>query len=98
MSAAPFIADPARDPDGQLHLQIAFEFRGAAGKTMCHGAGESRAMLADNRDETRIPTTLMQKHGLASGGGELQLAPEGIPLRRWRGQVAVVVKSALTDG
>jgi hypothetical protein len=97
MRAAPFIADPAGDADGQLQFQITLKLARRSRKAMRHRSTQACAMLAQNRNEVRVRITLVQEHGLSRGSGEFQLAVESSTLRTMRGKIAVVVEAALTN-
>ena len=94
MSAAPLVADPAGNADGQTHVEVGRELFARAGKTVSDTAGESVAMLAKNGYEVRMRVALMKKDRLADEAGELQLPMEGLLLDSARREVAKIIESA----
>ena len=51
-------------------------------------------VLAQDGDEILMRIALMQEHGLAGGGGDLELPAEGATLQVARGEVAEIVEPA----
>jgi hypothetical protein len=82
--AAPLVADPAGDADGKVHLQVRQQLLSRAGEAMRHRAGESFAVLAQNRNEILVRIALVEKDGLANVRGQLELAMESF-LLAWPG-------------
>lgn len=97
MRAASFIANPTGDADEELQFEVALKLARGPGEAMRDGAAKPRTMLTQNRDEIRVRIALMQEHGLAAGRGNFELAVEGLALRLRSGEIAIVVKAALTD-
>jgi hypothetical protein len=81
----------------QLHVEITVEFRGGAREAMRHSVRKRRAVFAKDREKVRMRISLMQKDWLARLCGEFKLAVKRFALRIMRGEVAVIVKAALTD-
>src|SRR6185312_3868003 len=82
--APPLIADPTGDSDRKAELEVTLELPCSVGEAMRDTTGERRPVLAKDGDEVLMCLALVQEHGLAAAGGELELAMESLSLRRRR--------------
>ncbi len=74
MSAAALIADPARYADVEPHVEVILQLVRLAGEAMGDGARSQRAfMLSQDGDKVFVRIALMQEHGLAQPGRDLEL-------------------------
>jgi hypothetical protein len=95
---AALVANPTRDADVEVELEIRLELSRAAGETVCDAAGETRALRCKHRDELVVRVTLVQEQGFADFGRELELRREGVALRIARRVVAEEIEPALAHG
>ena len=97
MGATAFIADPSRDANVQIHVQVRGELVLVTRKAMRNAADERGAVLAQNRHKILVRIALVQEYRLAEGPRQLELAVEGLLLCGARRQVAEVVQPAFPD-
>jgi len=97
MMSAALIANPARDADIQIQIEIGASLIQTRREAMRDATGQLRAMFAHDPHEILVRIALMQEHGLADLRGQLQLRLERLDLRLVRREVAKVVEATLTD-
>jgi putative intracellular protease/amidase len=95
--AAPLIADPPGDADCEIEAQQLLELGARAGETVRDSAREGATVLAQDRGEVGVRIALMQEYGLADAARELELALERAALDVARGEITVVIESALAE-
>ena len=63
MRSAAFVADPARDADVQIQVQITEQRLLLAGEAMHHGSRQAVAVVAQDLQKALIGVALVQEHG-----------------------------------
>lgn len=88
MRTAALIAEPAGDADVVIAVQIREQFVARAGEAMHHRRTQAPLEAAHDGDEILVRIALVQEQRLAVVGRQLQLAFEGLALRRARRKIA----------
>src|SRR5580704_12156370 len=98
MSAAALIADPAGDADGEAQFQVCRELVRGTRKAVSDTTDQRRAVLLQDGEKILVRITLVQEHGLAYSGGELELAVKRGLLNRPRRKVPEVIETTFPGG
>ena len=96
--AAAFVAQPAGDADVPVLVEVVEQLLAGAGEAVHHRRAEPAVELLHDRHEVGMRVALVQEQRLAGVDRDLQLAFEGLALRRARREVAEIVETALADG